>query len=149
MRFALVTAVVVVGGCVGSMPSGSDATGGNGGAAQDSTADAGVDGVADLAPPADLHPRPAPPDLVSSDLAGLVDCFGATVCDPTMSFCIRLHSGSASNAGTTQPPACYQPTDCMGANMNCDCITQDAVLGPSCLNCVDHMDGTYDCYAQQ
>jgi len=36
----------------------------------------------------------------------------------------------------------------MGANMNCDCITQDPVLGGSCVNCVDHMDGTYDCYAQ-
>jgi len=149
MRLALIAAVALVGGCVGSMPSGSDGTGGNGGGVQDSTADAGVEGVADLAPPADLHPRPVLPDLVSSDLAGFVDCFGVAVCDPTTTFCIRLNSGSASNAGTTQTPACYEPVDCMGANMNCDCITQDPVLASSCLNCVDHMDGTYDCYAQQ
>ena len=152
MRFALVAMVAFAGACLGSMPAGSGGTGGNGGnggAAQDSTADAGVEAVADLAPPADLHPRPVMPDLVSTDLAGFVDCFGATVCDPTTTFCIRLNSGSPTNVGKTQTPACYEPVDCMGANMNCDCITQDPVLGASCVSCVDHMDGTYDCYAQQ
>lgn len=149
MRFALVAVTVVLAACVGSMPSGSNGNGGSGGAGQDSTADAGVGGAADLATPADLHPRPVMPDLVSSDLAGFVDCFGATVCDPTTTFCIRFSSGSATTPGTTQTPACYEPVDCMGANMNCDCITQDPVLGASCVNCVDHMDGTYDCYAQQ
>ena len=151
MRFALVAVVAFAAACLGSMPSGSagGGGGGTGGATQDSTPDAGVGSVADLATPADLHPRPPLPDLASTDLAGFVDCFGATVCDPTMSFCIRLNTGSATNPGTTQTPACYQPVDCMGANMNCDCITQDPVLAASCVNCVDHMDGTYDCYAQQ
>jgi hypothetical protein len=135
-------------GCVGASPATSTGTGGNGGA-QDTPADAGVEPAADLAPGDDLAPKPAGPDLRSTDLAGLVDCFGATVCDPTMNFCIRLNSGSAANPGTTQTPACYQPVDCMGANMNCDCITQDPVLAPLCTNCVDHLDGTYDCYAQQ
>jgi hypothetical protein len=131
------------------MPSGSDGTGGNGGSMQDSTADAGVGGAADLASEADLAPHPLPADLGSTDLAGFVNCYGVAVCDPNTSFCIRLNSGSATNPGTMQMPACYEPVDCMGANMNCDCITQDPVLGGSCVNCVDHMDGTYDCYAQQ
>ena len=142
--FALAFSVAA---CVGAMPAGGDGTGGNG-ATQDSTADAGVGSGADLAPGPDLSPHPLPADLGSTDLAGFVDCFGAAVCDPTTSFCIRLNSGSAAAPGTTQTPACYQPVDCMGANMNCDCITQDPVLGGSCVNCVDHMDGTYDCYAQ-
>ncbi len=153
MRVALVlvlafAAAAGVSACGGAMPSGSDgtATGGNG-AGHATSADAGV--AADLATPADLTPRPLPADLGSTDLAGFVNCFGAAVCDPTTMFCIVLHSGSATNPGTAQTPACYEPVDCMGANMNCDCITQDAVLGPSCVNCVDHMDGTYDCYAQQ
>jgi hypothetical protein len=133
-------------GCLGAPAAPGPSTGGNG-SSQDSTGDAAVGSAADLATSADLSPRPLP-DLGSSDLAGLVDCFGATVCDPTSTFCIRLNSGTAANPGTTQTPACYQPVDCMGANMNCDCITQDPVLGGSCVNCVDHMDGTYDCYAQ-
>lgn len=153
MRVAVLAAFVVVaaggvGGCVGAMPSGSDGTGGNGAPQGAGGDDAGVGGAPDLGAPADLAQAP-PPDLVSVDLTGLVDCFGATVCDPNTTFCIRLNSGSATNPGTAKTPACYEPVDCMGANMNCDCITQDAVLGPNCLNCVDHMDGTYDCYAQQ
>ena len=152
MRVALLAVfAVTVAACVGVMPSGSDGTGGNGGAGgatQDSTADAGVGGAPDLAGGADLAPHPLPADLGSTDLAGLVNCYGAAICDPNTSFCIRLNSGSATNPGTMQTPACYEPVDCMGANMNCDCITQDPVLGGLCVNCVDHMDGTYDCYAQ-
>jgi hypothetical protein len=150
MRFVLVGVLAILGGCVGAMPSGGDGTGSGGnGSVQDSPGDAGVDSVADLAPPADLTPHPLAADLGSTDLAGFVNCFGAAVCDPSTSFCIRLNSGSATAPGTMQTPACYEPVDCMGANMNCDCITQDPVLGGSCVNCVDHMDGTYDCYAQQ
>jgi hypothetical protein len=146
IAFALTLAVSAA-ACVGAMPSGSDGTGtGGNGASQDTASDAGVS--ADLAPGADLSPHPLPADLGSTDLAGLVNCYGMAVCDPTTSFCIVLHSGSATNPGTMQAPACYAPVDCMGANMNCDCITQDPVLGGSCVNCVDHMDGTYDCYAQ-
>jgi hypothetical protein len=144
MRFipiCLASALGLAVGCLGSMP-----TGGNG-ATGGPTADAGVGGVVDLASPPDLAHQPA--DLRSTDLAGLVDCFEVTVCDPTMNFCIRLNSGSATNPGTVTTPACYQPADCMGANMDCDCITQDPVLSVLCANCVDHMDGTYDCYAQQ
>ncbi|MGZ3425261.1 MAG: hypothetical protein ACXVCV_01375 [Polyangia bacterium] len=132
-------------GCLGAPAAPASSTGGNG-ASQDAPADAAA--AADLAESPDLAPRPLPPDLGSSDLAGLVDCFGATVCDPTTTFCIRLNTGSAANPGTIKTPACYEPVDCMGANMNCDCITQDPVLAPLCANCVDHMDGTYDCYAQ-
>ena len=140
-------AALTTAGCVGVEPAASDGSGSGGnGATQDSTPDAGVS--ADLAPPADLTPHPLPADLGSTDLAGLVSCFGMAVCDPNTSFCIVLHSGSAAVPGTMLPPACYEPVDCMGANMNCDCITQDPVLGGSCVNCVDHMDGTYDCYAQ-
>ncbi len=144
--FVIAAAVGFAAGCVGASSAPPSSTGGNG-STQDSPADAGV--AADLAPAVDLGPALAPPDLVSTDLAGFVNCFGVTVCDPSMDFCIRLNSGSATNPGTIHSPACYQPIDCMGANMNCDCITQDAVLGASCVNCVDHMDGTYDCYAQQ
>ncbi|HEX6837022.1 MAG TPA: hypothetical protein VF334_10645 [Polyangia bacterium] len=153
MRVVVMVAfgVVVAAGasaCVGAMPSGSDGTGGNGAPQSAAGDDASVGVAADLGAPADLA-QPAPPDLVSADLTGLVNCFGATACDPNTTFCIRLNSGSAANPGTTKTPACYEPIDCMGANMNCDCITQDPVLGPLCANCVDHMDGTYDCYAQQ
>src|SRR6266481_978352 len=91
-------------GCVGASSAPPSSTGGNG-STQDSPADAGV--VADLAPAADLAPHPLPADLGSTDLAGFVNCFGATVCDPNTSFCIRLNSGSAANPGTTQTPACY------------------------------------------
>jgi hypothetical protein len=141
---------LAVAGCLGSSPSGSGDTGATAGGGND----AGVAGAADLAgaPPPDLTLHPLPRDLgaidFAGDLAGFVNCFGAAVCDPNTSFCIRLNAGSAANPGTSQSPACYEPVDCMGANMSCDCITQDPVLGPSCVNCVDHMDGTHDCYAQ-
>ena len=152
MRLAPTTFAAVIGlaaaGCLGSMPSGSTTGTGGNSSPESGATDAGV-AQADLASGPDLAPAPSPPDLMSTDLAGLVNCFGKTVCDPTMEFCIRLNPGSATNPGTPQAPACYQPVDCMGANMNCDCITQDAVLANYCVNCVDHMDGTYDCYAQQ
>ena len=133
-------------GCLGGTPS-STAIGGNG-ATQDSTPDAGV-AAPDLSVSPDLAPAPAPPDMRSTDLAGLGDCFGVAVCDPTMEFCIRVIPGSPSAPGKPKPAACYQPVDCMGANMNCDCITQDPVLSAVCASCVDHMDGTYDCYSMQ
>src|SRR4051812_50016806 len=110
MRYVVVAFAFTVAGCVGVMPSGGDGTGtgtGGGGPTQDSTADAGVGGAPDLATADDLSPHPLPPDLGSSDLAGFVNCFGAAVCDPNTSFCIRLNSGSATNPGTTQTPACY------------------------------------------
>ncbi|HEY2747141.1 MAG TPA: hypothetical protein VGL86_21105 [Polyangia bacterium] len=138
---------LAAGGCLGSMPS-SAASGTGGNAAPASGGDDAGVAAPDLASGPDLAPAPMP-DLASTDLAGLVDCYGKAVCDPTMEFCIRLYPGSATTPGTPQPPACYQPVDCMGANMNCDCITQDATLSAYCANCVDHMDGTYDCYAQQ
>ncbi|HEX8950684.1 MAG TPA: hypothetical protein VF945_02510, partial [Polyangia bacterium] len=120
--FAAFAAAACLGACVGSMPSGgSGGNGGGGGPTQDTTADAGVGGGPDLATPADLMPQPLSADLGSTDLAGFVNCFGAAVCDPASSFCIRFSSGSAATPGTTQTPACYAPVDCMGANMNCDC----------------------------
>ncbi len=149
--FVAVAGAVGLSGCLADAPTAAAAAvGGNG--AIPGPADAGVAAVADLATStaaSDLGPRPTVHDLAAADLAGFVDCFGAAVCDPNTSFCIRLSSGSATTPGTTQTPACYEPVDCMGANMNCDCITQDPVLGPLCANCVDHQDGTYDCYAQQ
>ena len=146
---ALTAALGLAAGCLGAMPASDSSMGtGGGGATADTTADAGVD-APDLAPVADLAPAPVAADLRSTDLAGLVDCFDTAVCDPTMEFCIKLHPGSTANPGTAQRPACYQPVDCMGANMNCDCITQDPVLSVYCTNCVDNMNGTYDCYAQQ
>lgn len=146
---AALSAVVV--GCLGSAPADKGAAAD--GSAPDSSPDAAVGAAAaDLgsAPAADLTvPRPLPMDLGSTDLAGFVNCFNDTVCDPTTTFCIKYHSGSAAAPGTVvSGPACYQPADCMGTAMNCACITQDATLGGACLNCVDHMDGTYDCYAQ-
>jgi len=142
-----VAAAAGLAACVGAEPAASDGTGtGGNGSSQDTASDAGV--ADDLSPAADLSPHPLPADLGSTDLAGLVDCHGVAVCDPATTFCIVLHAGSATTPGTMQAPACYEPVDCMGANMNCDCITQDPVLGGSCVNCVDHMDGTYDCYAQ-
>lgn len=147
MRAVLVAAfAVATAACVGAMPSGSDGTGGNG-PAQAAVPDAAAGSAPDLGAPADLA-HPPLPDLGSTDLAGLVNCFGVTVCDPSTTFCIRFNAGSPAAPGAPSAPACYEPVDCMGANMNCDCITQDPVLGPSCASCADHMDGTYDCYAQ-
>ncbi len=150
MRIAPIVVTAAFGlaaGCLGSMPS-SSATGvGGNGTPENGATDAGVAGP-DLATGPDLAP-PAMPDLMSTDLAGLVNCFGKTVCDPTMDFCIQLYPGSQTTPGTPTPPACYQPVDCMGANMDCDCITQDPVLSTYCVNCVDNMDGTFACYAQQ
>ena len=86
------------------------------------------------ADPADLAPPRKPVDLASTDLAGYVNCFGVAVCDPTMAFCIKFHTGSQAAPGNVPSgsPACYAPADCNGTNMNCDCITQDAALGGNC-----------------
>jgi len=95
MRVAFVClAVAVAAGCGSASPPATGGNGGNGGM-QDSTADAGAGSAVDLADGPDLAPRPLPPDLGSTDLAGVVNCFGATVCDPTSSFCIRLNSSTA------------------------------------------------------
>jgi hypothetical protein len=152
MRVALVFVAVMAIGCPGNKPSGG---GGGGGGTQDGSADLSTGAVGDLATAssADLSlPRPQPLDsgtmVISGDLAGLVNCYGATVCDPNTSFCIRYHSGSAAAPGNlVAGPACFEPADCMGQPMNCNCITQDANLGSACVNCVDNMDGTYDCFA--
>jgi hypothetical protein len=100
----------------------------------------------------DLAVRPVR-DLAWSDLGGLVDCFNVAVCDPTLTFCIRYHSGSAADPGTlSTAPACFEPGQACadnGQNMDCGCIQNDPNLGPQCQgSCVDNMDGTYECYAK-
>jgi hypothetical protein len=91
-------------------------------------------------------------DLASADLTGLTNCFGVAVCDPNSSFCIRYNAGSQATPGAlVGGPACYEPSDTcanQGLNMDCTCIQGDSNLGMACQgSCVDHMDGTYDCYA--
>jgi hypothetical protein len=149
MRPALVVVAAFAIGCGGNKPSGG---GGGSGGTPDSTRDmASTTSIADLAgasPSTDMSlPVAQPQDLGSSDLAGFVNCFGAAVCDPATSFCMRYHSGSQASPGNlVAGPACFEPADCMGTTMNCTCIMQDANLGGACPVCVDHMDGTYDCY---
>jgi hypothetical protein len=136
-------------GCLGSSPD-------DGGLGQDLGADAAGDGSG-------AHsdgglPTPVDSGLIgnldfsNADLTGLTNCYGATVCDPTSSFCIRFYNGSAAAPGTLGGgPACYEPSDTcgnQGQNMDCGCIQADPILGAECQgSCVDHMDGTYDCYA--
>lgn len=151
MRPTLLVAAALAIGCLGSNPTGGG--GGGGGGSQDATADMATSAGGDMAgspsKSSDMSlPQAQPMDLGSTDLAGFVNCFGATVCDPNTSFCIKYHSGSQANPGSlVAGPACFEPADCMGTTMNCTCITQDANLGGACPSCVDHMDGTYDCYA--
>jgi hypothetical protein len=138
-------------------PKGPGTSPGDNGTAPPKTSSEGVGDLGvtlgpDLGAPADLAtPRP-PLDLSSTDLAGLVNCFGVAICDPRGMFCIRYHSGSMANPGTvTFGPACYEPaTACAdnGQNMDCGCIQADDTLGGQCQGaCVDNMNGTYECYA--
>ena len=93
--------------------------------------------------------RPAH-DLASTDLAGLFNCYGVAICDPTQQFCIRLFAGSLAAPGKMAAPACYQPDPSCADNglpMDCNCIQNDCTLAPLCQNCVDKGDGTFDCYA--
>jgi hypothetical protein len=104
----------------------------------------------DLAQSADLLLPPPPPDLAPSDLTGLIDCYGKAYCDQATMFCLRFFGGSP---GKPQPekvgPSCYAPQDpCPNGTLDCACIQQDAVLGPSCAECFDNKDGTFTCYAQ-
>jgi hypothetical protein len=92
-------------------------------------------------------------DLASSDLAGLFNCYGVAVCDPTTDFCIKYYTGSAATPGQLMnSPACFTPSDTcgnQGQNMDCACIQNDANLGVGCKgSCVDNMDGTFTCYAK-
>ena len=123
--------------------------------------DGGTDGGRDLArgdaPAADLASAPdlarAIPDLASTDLAGLISCFGSSVCDPTMQFCIKYFDGSQAAPGNVVvgSPACYDPSDTcnnMGQNMDCGCIQNDPMLQLGCLgSCVDNGDGSFSCFA--
>jgi hypothetical protein len=100
-------------------------------------------------PSADLLPPP-PPDLAPTDLTGLINCYGKAYCDQASMFCLRFFGGSP---GKPQPekvaPSCYAPNDpCPNGTLDCNCIQQDAVLGPSCAECFDNKDGTFTCYAQ-
>jgi hypothetical protein len=106
----------------------------------------------DLGTLTDLTPPP-PPDLAPAglpDLAGLIDCYGKAYCDATTMFCLRFFGGTP---GQPQPekvaPSCYAPNDpCANGTLDCNCIQQDAVLGPSCAECFANPDGTFTCYAK-
>ena len=92
-------------------------------------------------------------DLAATDLAGLFNCYGVAICDPTTDFCIKYYTGSAADPGNlVNSPACFTPSDTCGnqmLNMNCDCIQNDANTGLLCQgSCVDNADGTFNCYAK-
>lgn len=149
---------LVVAGCGGdNAQSGADLSlavpsdGGGGGPVDDDGGNAGGDGAASAMP--DLAGGGGALDLASLDLAGLTNCFGAAICNPGTSFCLRFHDGSQAQPGNlTGGPACFEPADTcanQGQPMNCSCIQNDANLGVACQgSCVDHGDGTYDCYKQ-
>jgi hypothetical protein len=107
--------------------------------------------VVDMAPHApqpDLLPPP-PPDLRPSDLAGLTNCYDKTYCDSATMMCVRFFNGSPGKPGGEKlAPSCYSPNDpCPNGTLDCTCIQQDAVLGPSCAQCFNNQDGTFTCYA--
>lgn len=156
MRLALAflvsfIATLALTGCLGSAPDATD-----GGTMHQLTNDGGSDGGA---PTSDSGvPTPVDSgtigniDFSNADLTGLTNCYGATACDPNQAFCIRFYAGSQAAPGSLAGgPACYEPSDTcanQGQNMDCGCIQNDPVLGVACQgSCLDHMDGTYDCYA--
>jgi hypothetical protein len=99
-------------------------------------------------PPPPMAPPPKePPPLVVPP--GLVNCYGATLCDPNQTFCIKFFGGTAADPQKlVGGPACYEPLDCGGLAMDCTCITQDASLGHGCVTCVDNQNGTFSCFPQ-
>ncbi len=152
MRFAAL-ASLLLGGCLGGMPSPDPAghTDHPPQAALTTMAARGGDPVPDPGDGADGGTVTAPSS--TPDLGGLIDCYGVAACDPNMMFCIKFYPGSQSSPGTpTTAPACYAPdgASCadQGENMDCGCIQNDDILGPSCQTCVDNGDGTYSCFAQ-
>jgi len=132
--------VLALAGCVGSVPP----------ANVDGAVDAATDGKAAPDGAAD-QAAAAASDLAGVDLAGLVDCYGVAVCDPTMDFCLRYFDGSQGAPGKlSSGPACFTPSDTctnQGQPMDCNCILNDARLSMGCANCLDHGDGTFDCFA--
>ncbi len=143
---------VLAAGCLDDMPTLSPPDGGGPAPKHHPTwgiASSQIEPTPDLAHAPDLAPPP-PPDLAPADLTGLVDCYGKAYCDAATMFCLRFFGGSP---GKPQPekvaPSCYAPNDpCPNGTLDCNCIQQDAVLGPSCAECFDNKDGTFTCYAQ-
>jgi hypothetical protein len=157
VRFSCVVAMLIVAACGDSAQSGADLSmsamndAGGGGADEDGGPGSGVDGG--MQSMADLAGGGGSIDLASLDLAGLTNCYGVAICDPNAAFCIRFHDGSQAAPGNvTSGPACFEPSDTcanQGQPMNCSCIQADSNLGVTCQgSCVDHGDGTYDCYKQ-
>ena len=161
MRILISIALVslAASGCVdgpGSPPDGFVGAGGGGGGGASNGGGGGTQASPDLGMPADMTALPPdlmpPPDLFPADIAGLTNCYGVALCDPQLMFCIKYHDGSQTTPGkTTGGPACYSPSmSCADQqqNMDCGCIQADNALGVACQgSCVDHGDGTYDCYA--
>lgn len=142
-------------GCLGDTPAPMGPGGPGPAAPGRSVTPAGPNDV--LTSGADPTPPPTgPTDLGAAppgDLAGLVNCYGVAVCDPSLHFCIQFFSGSQAAPGApVSSAACYQPTDTcanQGQPMTCACIQADPSLGTGCQgSCLDHGDGTYFCYAQ-
>ena len=158
-RFIVAAAAVVAAGCLGDLPAGTPKQ-----PAAPNKADASnphpvhvdavhqqsdADGGAPESQP-DLAPA-AQPDLapVSTDLAGLVNCYGVSYCDRATMFCLRYFNGTPGKPGTLKvPPSCFAPNDpCAGGTLDCACIQADPTLGPACLQCFDNQDGTFTCYS--
>jgi hypothetical protein len=98
----------------------------------------------DLGEAPDLTPRP--------DLAGLVDCWGKAVCDPTSMICIKYLTGHIGDPGPARAaPSCYAPNDgCPNGVFDCACIQADPTLSLYCQGtCVDNKNGTFTCYEKQ
>src|SRR5437660_1029853 len=100
LTISLVAALAILAfaasGCVGAAPPDSSAPAATGKPDTPvATDDLAMAAPPDMAEPVwDLAPPKLPPDFASSDLAGYTNCYGATVCDPTTSFCIKYHSGN-------------------------------------------------------
>jgi hypothetical protein len=98
----------------------------------------------DLGDAPDMTPRP--------DLAGLVDCWGKAVCDPTSMICIKYLTGHIGDPGPARAaPSCYAPADgCPNGVFDCSCIQADPTLSMYCQGtCVDNKNGTFTCYEKQ
>ncbi len=155
MRLVLLFSFALA-GCLGDSPAQNNGLGGTMGQT-DGGVGVGVGGGGDASAATDLAMVSSQPDLspqvdlFPADIAGLTNCYGVALCDPTVHFCIRFFGGSQTAQGALAGgPACYQPSDTcanQGQQMDCGCIQADPSLGVNCQgSCVDNMNGSYDCY---
>src|SRR4051794_35880224 len=93
-------ATLALAGCLGSAPDATDDGGSMHMLTSDGGATDGATGGTDSAVPTPVDSGGGSIDFSNADLTGLTNCYGATVCDPNETFCIRFYTGSQATPGT-------------------------------------------------